>query len=374
MEQTAVLELRRADLLLAAGRYGEALRKAHELMAQMPAEALPFVVAARAEMGLQRLPQARAAVDTAIGLDPSLAVAHRVRALVLISQSRKARDRSPIAVDAAREAVRLAPDAPVGYWILADALLVAGKIAEAVPVMDYAVELAPDESEAWRFRSRVARIARDHLVAEADCREALRLDPENAAAVNELGVVMKARGRSSMSLQQFSGALALDPTSLSARRNLINYGRQYIYFFIVLLLAPMAIVWPLWLVCSRGLTAGLFTWRWSKQRAERASIAIALWMSRRKRGSRRRRSLPPGTPIVYYRVRTRLLGFGVFSGLTMMALLITAGATTPGGWLAVAWIVVGVITGGQMALGVVWRKRVRRLGARRDAATLARIP
>jgi tetratricopeptide (TPR) repeat protein len=373
MERSAVLELRRAELLLAAGRYAEALRRAQELIARLPGEELPFVLAARAELGLQRYEDAQRSAEAAIGLEPSLAVAHRVRALALTAQARKARARSSSAAkaeNAGREAVRLAPDAAPGYWVLADALLVGRHIREAISVIDHAVELAPDHPESWRFRSRAARQARDHLVAEADCREALRLDPENASAANELGVVMKARGRSAMSLQQFVGALALDPSSDSARRNLINYGRKYVYFAVLILLCPMAIFWPLWFVCSNGLTIGLFRWDWSKPRAERCSIAIALWMSRRRPDSGRRRSVAPGTAIVYYRIRTFWLGlFVVFAG-AVIAVVIAMGATSQGGWPAVSWIVVGAVGAGVSAAGVVWWKRVHRLGARADAVTI----
>jgi hypothetical protein len=148
-------------------------------------------------------------------------------------------------------------------------------------------------------RARVARLAGDLPVAEADALQSLRLDPQNYAANNELGLVLERRGRTAESLSQFARTAAIDPTRSTAPTNFLRYGKTLSYLVILVLLSPLAIVWPLWLVASVGLHRLLWTWKPSRRFLEARSHALGRHRSRGRTPRWRRRSteVPPDAPI-----------------------------------------------------------------------------
>jgi tetratricopeptide (TPR) repeat protein len=299
-------ELARAELLLDARRYPDAAEAAYRLTGVSPSDPRPLLIAARAEIAQGAAQRAEEVATRAVGLAPGSAIAHRLVALAQISQAYgssitfQRQEMGRQAVWSAQEAVRLAPYEAASYWVLADACLVSSMTSEAIAATDQAVTLAPDLAQTWMVRSRVARVAGDLAAAEASAREALRLNPDHYQAGNELGIILRLRGRSAESLRQFADSAALDPLAAPARENLVRYGAVPFFLFTLLLLCPLAIWGPVvWLGAT--LAIQVVAWRWSpsKRFLERKSVAIALWRGRRGGllGRRRNRQVSPTKPI-----------------------------------------------------------------------------
>jgi tetratricopeptide (TPR) repeat protein len=84
-------------------------------------------------------------------------------------------------------------------------LELAGKIADA------AVELAPNEAEAWYLRARVHFVQRDYVQAIPNLRRALNADPKHYKALNDLGISLEELGAKKDALDAFHKAIEVNP-------------------------------------------------------------------------------------------------------------------------------------------------------------------
>jgi tetratricopeptide (TPR) repeat protein len=359
-------QLQRAELLIGVRRFTEAAALAYEVAAERPGDPRPLLTAAHAELGRGETVRAEAAAVAALQCSPDLAYGHRLVAIARLNSGFRATARidrrrwGRSAMGPARNAVTLDPHDAACYRTLAQAAAMAGQLKEAKTAADQGMWLAPEHPDTWLVRARVARLAGDLPVAEAAALQSLRLDPQNYAANNELGLVLERRGRTAESLSQFARTAAIDPTRPTAPTNFLRYGRTLSYLVILVLLSPLAIVWPLWLVASVGLHRILWTWKPSRRFLEARSHALGCRRSRGRTHWWRRRGteVPPDAPIKGpYGVSTAILASTVGGIALLFVLPSSIGLVTdPTRFLlpaAVSWVVAVLLT-------VIIRRRRRR--------------
>jgi tetratricopeptide (TPR) repeat protein len=236
--------LAEADALIRVKRYGAAAERAQDAAVLAPLDPRPFCEWSRALYGEGRLAEAAQMADEAIRLAPSSATGFRLRgtALSSLARQRSGAERSRLgqeAAGAAREAVRLAPWDPNGHIGLAQALPLIGAIREADAAVQEAIRLAPNSAATWIAASLVALGAKNWSAAVTASRRALALDPDNYAALNNLGVALRASGKSREGTEVLARAARADPDAPTARRNLSRAGLNVARVAILIVLIPI---------------------------------------------------------------------------------------------------------------------------------------
>ena len=123
-----------------------------------------------------------------------------------------------------RRAMLLRPDYPSPHNNMANALWELGEAAAARTRYRQAIALKPDHPDAYAnlghaLRTRAMRLS-DYQDAEKECRRALRLDPGNLAAGNNLGIVHLSRNELTAAEQCFRQVLARSAENADAHFNL----------------------------------------------------------------------------------------------------------------------------------------------------------
>jgi Flp pilus assembly protein TadD len=235
----------RAALLIDLHRAGEAVDLLHRVVAAAPESQRAWCELARAELSRGCPDAAVRAVDRALALGPQEEWPHRLASIAL------GRLGSPEeALRAARAAVRLAPYTWQGQVRLAEALdrhPWAGwpgqpMREEAWRAACQAVELAPLEPDPHSTVGHLLLRGAEPGRAESAFREALRLDPTNARALNGLGLANLRRGRLITAAADFGAAAAADPHEDVARRNISAAAWNATQYLLVGLLADLLIV------------------------------------------------------------------------------------------------------------------------------------
>jgi Flp pilus assembly protein TadD len=199
-------------------RHAEAITAAERALASRPDDGRLLCLLAQAYLGAGRAEDAHRVAAAASAQDPDSAWAQRLRSI-----SARASGRTAEAVDAARNAVRLSPYEWRCHLVLGSALLGLPKregVPEAVRVAYQAAALAPEESDCHALVGAALSSAGDADGAEAAYRRALAIDPQNAAAINDLARISLGRGAHADAAGGFRNALATDPSQRAARRNL----------------------------------------------------------------------------------------------------------------------------------------------------------
>ena len=384
MDEGARDPLQRAEALLAARRQTDAAAIAYQEAGRRPGDPLPLIVAARAELGLGDYRRAEAAATSVISLDPDCALGYRLVALARINKAYACRSiierhhRGRAALSPAQKAVSLDSRDAASLWVLAEAAAVAGRIRLATRSADEAARLAPLLPNTWMVRARVARIAGDLPVAEADIREALRLSPDSYEANNELGLVLGAAGRRAESLSQFKSTAALDPSRQAAPRNVLRYGRGLTQLIAFVLFSPLVTlgvgVIPT-LIGAFVTTALLWTWSPTRRFLERRTIELAHWRSQHSTPWWRQTSkrVAVGAPIKRHVRIKRIVALGALACgavllVTSVALLVTNPPNSAWAWL----IVLGVAVVFMIVFVGFWRSatfRPKLHGAPHDLTT-----
>jgi tetratricopeptide (TPR) repeat protein len=155
--------------------------------------------------GLGRYRESLAAAEEALKLSPDSEWAHRTRARALEQLGRRTE-----ALAAAREAVRQSPNGWRPLSQFAETALKLGYPSDARGAAERAAELAPNEASPWVTLSYVC-LDDDWEEAEAAALRALRLEPENAAALNNLAWARLRQGRYSEARDIFDRGIAIRP-------------------------------------------------------------------------------------------------------------------------------------------------------------------
>lgn len=204
--------LLRAPDLLNRKRYEEACALLAAALAVSPDSAVLHSLLSVGLRRLRRHAEALAEADAAIAADPSLPLGHQSRAWALLDMTGGA----PLALAAAREAVRLAPHSVGALEALANALLAAGDDDGADRVSRSIVAAEPQSHNGHFLVGTVALMRQDWEVAEEHLTEALALAPESAAAMRNLALVHQQTDRHTEATEWLRRAAAVDPAGHGA--------------------------------------------------------------------------------------------------------------------------------------------------------------
>ena len=215
-------DLARVRALCDLKRYDDAAGLARRAVGLDGANAHAWCLLAQAELGRGDHHAALAAASGARSLEPENEWPHRLAAYAL-----ERLGRHDEAVRSAREAVRLGPHGWQAHVTLARLLSnTRSASAEALRIAERALTLAPHETQAHLTFAIASEASGRPDEAEAAVRRALELDPQDAAAHNELARLHLRRARFgrvdrlATAATTFGTAVRLDPRETIIRRNL----------------------------------------------------------------------------------------------------------------------------------------------------------
>jgi Flp pilus assembly protein TadD len=207
--------LARVEMLIVLGRHVAALAELAPIIADDPTNSYALCLDAQAQLQLDRPLLARHAAEAAIRADPTAEWPMRLLSIALRELGETER-----AVEMAAGSVRKEPNLWEPRAILAIALSEdKGSRHRARRVAETAVSIAPNEPQTHFVVGLVADRVGRHADAETAYRQALRLDPQHAAARNNLSVILSRRGDYIGAAKGFTEAAAGDPRLKIARRN-----------------------------------------------------------------------------------------------------------------------------------------------------------
>lgn len=125
----------------------------------------------------------------------------------------------PVAAAAARRLVETNPDRPEGFFLLGIAAAEIGQIANAVPLIEAAVERGPRAEHLAQLAKLLVLLRRDGEAADAAHR-AMTLSPADALTFDTVGCVLARLGDHEASMAPFEAAVTAEPDNLDYRYNL----------------------------------------------------------------------------------------------------------------------------------------------------------
>lgn len=200
-------------------RQGQTSALARAVAARQPtlAQALAEAIAA---LRAEQLEEAEQRLNAVLARWPEQA-----DALHYLGVLRHTQGRHDDAVALIQRAIALMPAAPGPWNNLGNVLMVAQRIDEAQSAYERSVAVAGDDPGAADALNNLASIHRKHHrldSAEASCRRALQLRPDFADAWYKLSQVLMAQGRIHDSLIANSRAIALWPSHLQGRDQVLR--------------------------------------------------------------------------------------------------------------------------------------------------------
>jgi len=127
-------------------------------------------------------------------------------------------NRIPEAMDLFNQAKRLKP--AVGYYSVANALVLRGRTSEAIDQYKQALQIDPDYAEAHHNLGSAFLLMGRTPEAIEHYEQALRIDPAFAGAHNNLGNALVQTGRAAEAIDHYKEALRITPNSADAHNNL----------------------------------------------------------------------------------------------------------------------------------------------------------
>ncbi|ACB74713.1 tetratricopeptide repeat protein [Opitutus terrae] len=209
--------LARAQLLLAQSRPGEAEREAMLALSADPQDTAALALLALSRCAQQKRPEALAAAESAVGLAPDNAYLHYVHALTLHHL-----DREDAAHSGINAALRLNPEDPDFFSLLAGIELARGNAPAALTAAEQALAIDSEHVEAANLRA----MALVRLGRKAEATEtvdfALQHAPNSALSHANQGWTYLHRNDPRRAQEFFREALRLDPTMEFARQGMLE--------------------------------------------------------------------------------------------------------------------------------------------------------
>lgn len=202
--------------LLAENRREEAARQFEHAIRLQPTHAFAHFQLGALAMSDGALPQAADHLTAALAADP-----HYVDARVNLGHVLARSGKTEEAITHYRVALAEQPAADI-RTSLGAALTQLGRLDEAVPLLQQAMEGAPELPEAHYQWARLCERAGAPKEAEAALHTALRLRPDFAAAALALGNLLGRQGRFAEAIKAFQLVLTATPADHQARNNLAN--------------------------------------------------------------------------------------------------------------------------------------------------------
>lgn len=207
----------RAQLLLAQSRPSEAEQEARLALAGDPNDTTALALLALSRCAQQKHAPALAAAESAVGLAPDNPYLHYVHALTLHHL-----DREDAAHSAINAALRLNPEDPDCFALLADIELARRNAAAALTAAEQALAINPEHVQAANLRA----MALVRLGRKAEATEtvdfALQKAPNSALSHANQGWTYLHRNDPRRAQEFFREALRLDPTMEFARQGMLE--------------------------------------------------------------------------------------------------------------------------------------------------------
>jgi len=197
-----------------AGNFDEAAELFRRVIELEPENSIVRNELGMTHVRLGRLEEAIACFQAAIKLNPELVEARYNLGTQLFKLSRYDE-----AIRALSETVRIAPDDALAWNNLGVALARLDRHCEAIDSFKSALRIRPSLQETWMLLAASA-FEVNPADAIAPLKEAIRLDPYGAGAVNSLGVVYSRIGKQQEAIRSFRQALAIRPDYPAAMYNL----------------------------------------------------------------------------------------------------------------------------------------------------------
>jgi tetratricopeptide (TPR) repeat protein len=89
----------------------------------------------------------------------------------------------------------------------------------AANIVAAAVEMAPDDAEAWHLKGKIEFLRKDYKAAIDDFKRALEHDPRHYDALSDLGVAYEATGSKKEALEAYRKALDVNPFLTETKRS-----------------------------------------------------------------------------------------------------------------------------------------------------------
>jgi Flp pilus assembly protein TadD len=210
-------DLQRAELLLDLNRPTEAEALVRTALAEDPASVPALALLVRVLLAQERYDEALPVAYAVAAGSPDDEYGHRLSAVVLQNLGR--RDES---IRAARIAVAQAPGLWHTHYTLGSALLSGVRrrsATEALAEAEEAVRLAPHEPQPHYLAGLCLRHLGRTKAATTSFREAARLDPGHAGAVNELATLQLDQGRYAAAGRLVASGLATAPQETDLQRS-----------------------------------------------------------------------------------------------------------------------------------------------------------
>jgi tetratricopeptide (TPR) repeat protein len=135
-----------------------------------------------------------------------------------LSGTRSAKDAEPIA-EAIEETWRRSGSDTVDLLMTrVDAFVLAADLDLAMQVLDAVTELDPENAEAWHQRGIVHLMQNNTEQALADLKRAIAIDPNHYKALRDLGAALQQSGDQRGALDAYRKALVVNPFLEQARR------------------------------------------------------------------------------------------------------------------------------------------------------------
>ena len=141
-----------------------------------------------------------------------------------------------------RELVRQNPNDALVHAVFAQKLAYAKDTKGADAEIKEALRLDPHSCDAWIAASVVALQAKNFEAAIDACKRALSIDAENYSALNNLGVALRAAGRGREGNEILLHAARVDPEGTTARRNITRAGLLGVRGAVMVLLIPVIVL------------------------------------------------------------------------------------------------------------------------------------
>jgi Flp pilus assembly protein TadD len=155
----------------------------------------------------KRYAEAEAELGQAISLEPKNAGLHGVLSSLLAAQKKYAEAEAE-----GREALRLAPTQSWAHSFLSRLLLIQNKFAEAETEAREAIRIDPKNAYGhWLVGTTMLDQKKDAALAEPSLREAVRLEPNVGYFHHNLGVALERQKRTAEAQAEYKEALRLDP-------------------------------------------------------------------------------------------------------------------------------------------------------------------
>lgn len=201
------------DMLIDAGSLDRARSQLQSALASWPDDAGLLVAGARLDLRAGHLPGALWYVNAALRQDPTSTYALRIRSIIQAADG--------FCYDAQNDAlatIRIEPHEAANHYVLAYAYRQEGLKKEALASINEALRLAPENVVYLNFRGSLkTRALRNHDALE-DFAAALRINPEDAPTLQNIGETQSRQWKLTRSLRTYIDAAARDVHSAKQSR------------------------------------------------------------------------------------------------------------------------------------------------------------